>query len=443
MNYRFISVVFAFLVVLPCSLFSQELTDDYETLLLAEEDEEIVFSAFKPVIGIGRGILTFKGDVRDVYKSSLSGRYATSAFISRNINRNFDFELFVTFGKLSGNENITGQNLNFETDIFVGGVGLTYNFMHIFKRKRPITPFLTLGVETLQFSPKGDFKDNRGYNYFYAQDGTIRRDNADGVITNRDYKYETDLRDLDLYGYGDYSLMTFAIPVDFGANVLVTDRMTLRFGNALHLPFSDYIDNYKKGSGMFAKDKFIYSYASLRLDLFSPAQEIIAVENFKNLKFTITDNIDTDEDGIDDFNDICPATPLGVKVGFDGCPLDEDRDGVPDYLDKQPNTPFDAVAVSDKGIRIIDTHLISMLYDPDAVDRKELMAYYKTNEQKTKSSVEVEHTQIPQKFRFLDTNEDNYLSIEELQKAIDGLFDFSTPLTVEDIYELQEFFFEQ
>ncbi len=130
MNYRFISVVFAFLVVLPCSLFSQELTDDYETLLLAEEDEEIVFSAFKPVIGIGRGILTFKGDVRDVYKSSLSGRYATSAFISRNINRNFDFELFVTFGKLSGNENITGQNLNFETDIFVGGVGLTYNFMH-------------------------------------------------------------------------------------------------------------------------------------------------------------------------------------------------------------------------------------------------------------------------------------------------------------------------
>jgi OOP family OmpA-OmpF porin len=48
---------------------------------------------------------------------------------------------------------------------------------------------------------------------------------------------------------------------------------------------------------------------------------------------------DSDGDGVPDSRDMCPNTPLGVKVDADGCPLDADGDGVPDYLDKCPNTP--------------------------------------------------------------------------------------------------------
>lgn len=438
---RLLSVfIFATGILSVAPVFSQDIPDDYETLLLAEEDEEQAFSAFKPVLGIGRGIVTNFGDVKDFYFKPLYGRPATSAFIARNINKFLDFELFVTFGKMAGNQYLLEQNLNFETDIFTGGVGLTYNFYHLLKRKRPVSPYISLGVETFQFSPKGDLKDAFNRTYLYGPDGTIRDMDNPSVIITRDFKYETDLRD---YTGGNYSLMTFGIPFDFGINIIVADRMTMRIGNAFHFTFSDYVDGKKSGSGFFANDKFLYTYASLRLDLFSPAEEIVAVETFKNLKFTITDNVDTDQDGVDDFNDECPDSPLGVEVDYKGCPVDEDHDGVPDYLDKQPDTPGGSVAISPSGIRIIDTHLISMLYDPDAVDRKELMNYYKGTENVKAREQKVEHTEIPTKFKFLDLNEDNYISIEELQKAIDGLFDFSSPLTVEDIYELQEFFFEQ
>jgi hypothetical protein len=40
-------------------------------------------------------------------------------------------------------------------------------------------------------------------------------------------------------------------------------------------------------------------------------------------------------------------------------------------------------------------------------------------------------------------NEDKYISHEELQQAIDTIFEMKSTLTPGDIYELQEFFFNQ
>lgn len=51
------------------------------------------------------------------------------------------------------------------------------------------------------------------------------------------------------------------------------------------------------------------------------------------------DRNDKDGDGVKDRKDLCPATPAGVKVDANGCPLDTDRDGVVDYLDKCPDVP--------------------------------------------------------------------------------------------------------
>lgn len=419
-------------------LAQKNIDEDYETLLLSEDDEEVPNVAFKPIIAVGRGIFTYLGDVHNNYFNPLRGRIATSATISRNISKYFDFNFFATFGKLTGNQRslTPTDNLNFETDIFAGGASLTYNFMHLLKRKRPISPFVSLGVETIQFSPKGDLYNKNGDLYLYDREGTIK-DYSEHLIS-RDYKYETDLRDLDLYGNGKYSLMSFAIPIDIGANITVSDRVTLRLGNTYHYSFTDFIDNVKKGSGLFKNDAFLYSYVSLRLDLFSPASEIEAVKNFKNLKFTITDKKDADHDGVDDFNDECPNTPEGVKVNFKGCALDDDNDGIPNYEDKQNNTPANSIAVGSNGIRITKSHLIALLYDPDAINRNEIHHYKQTSSKSSKK-----YKNIPAKFKKLDLNHDNYISVDELQKAIDSLFDFSGNLTVQDIYELQDFFFEQ
>ena len=57
---------------------------------------------------------------------------------------------------------------------------------------------------------------------------------------------------------------------------------------------------------------------------------------------------DSDEDGVSDSKDQCPATPFGVAVDKNGCPIDSDGDGVADYLDKCPDTPPN-VAVNGQG----------------------------------------------------------------------------------------------
>jgi len=49
--------------------------------------------------------------------------------------------------------------------------------------------------------------------------------------------------------------------------------------------------------------------------------------------------IDTDRDGIPEYQDRCPGTPQGVAVDSLGCPLDTDRDSLPDHRDYCPTLP--------------------------------------------------------------------------------------------------------
>ncbi|MBW1782879.1 MAG: OmpA family protein [Deltaproteobacteria bacterium] len=67
---------------------------------------------------------------------------------------------------------------------------------------------------------------------------------------------------------------------------------------------------------------------------------------------------DADCDGVPDYLDTCPGTPLGVDVDRRGCPIDTDGDGVPDYLDKCPGTP--------KGMAV-DSHGCPLDTDGDGV----------------------------------------------------------------------------
>lgn len=455
--------------------FSQDdvdIDEDYLSILLAEDDEEKSSAAFKPVIGFGVGNLSFYGDVTDYFKSPINGLTSYRFLISRNVSKYFDVEFHGTIGRVGGscydasntekidfsklvvNDKINADRVvflrdndvdemtkvaNFRSQIFAGGVSVAYNFNHLLERKRPIHPYVSLGVEFFQFSSKGDFLNADNKAYVYWADGTIR--NSDGEIIVRDYDYETDLRKLDLYGYGDYAKTCVAFPVDAGFNVTISDRVTCRFGCAAHFPLSDYIDNVKGGKG-WKNDIVLNTYVSLSVDLFSADDEIAAVENFRNLKFTVTDHLDEDGDGVDDFNDECPGTPKGVKINYTGCPVDTDKDGVPDYIDKEPNTPVGKnVIVSASGIQMNDRQVIMLLYNPDAVKHSETRVYSQTSEASVSSGEKV--MGVPARFKSVDVNNDNYIDNNELQKAIDAIFEGTSNLTPADINDLQDFFFEQ
>lgn len=433
----FIIILFFYL-----SVNAQQIDERIETLLLQEE-ESTEGLAFKPVIGVGAGSFTFYGDIANYLSNPLNGLPSARVSISRNLSKNFDIEFQGTFGSVSSNQydGNPENNMNFQTSMFIGGVSLYYNFNHILKHKRPIHPYFSLGAEIMQFTPKGDRKDANGNPYFYWTDGTIRDVeqglNTGGTILIRDYDYETDLRELDEFAYGYYSKTAYAIPVDLGFNVTVSDRVTCRIGTAFHVAMTDYIDNYKGGNSL-SSDIVLNTYVALTFDMFSPADEIASVENFKNLKFTVTDRVDEDNDGVDDFNDECPNTPEGVKITYRGCPEDEDKDGVPDYRDKQKDTPAGAITGAN-GVRMLEMHLIVLLYDPDAIKRSEIKLYKKKSDGNSPDAT----NGIPEKFKQVDLNGDRYISHDELQKAIDALFEGNSTLTPADIDDLQDYFFSQ
>jgi len=53
----------------------------------------------------------------------------------------------------------------------------------------------------------------------------------------------------------------------------------------------------------------------------------------------LTEQMDSDGDGVPDSRDACPGTPRGAPVDEKGCPKDSDGDGVYDYMDLCPDTP--------------------------------------------------------------------------------------------------------
>ncbi len=50
---------------------------------------------------------------------------------------------------------------------------------------------------------------------------------------------------------------------------------------------------------------------------------------------------------------------------------------------------------------------------------------------------------IPEKFSNVDLDGDGYISFEELLQSVEQFFDGKLELTVEEIYELNNFFFSQ
>jgi hypothetical protein len=149
---------------------------------------------------------------------------------------------------------------------------------------------------------------------------------------------------------------------------------------------------------------------------------------------------DEDNDGWMDGWDQCPGTPLGVATDSTGCPLDSDKDGIYDYLDKEPFSRFGAY-VNNDGMEITEEDLIALLNKSMAVGRNEIDLYIRTPD--SFAGRRGSGLPIPDKFKSIDTDNDNYISFDEMLKEIDRYFDFESKLSVTDIYELNSFFFSQ
>ena len=302
---------------------------------------------FKPTIGVGIGMISFYGDISRNTKAEnpLISDIANDFRVSFPLYKGFDIHFYTILGSVSATELSSTRNLNFKSSIFTGGVAAAYNFSHLLPKNKYLDPFISLGFESINFNSKTDLHDEFGNTYNYWSDGTIRNlpetteNESISTRLQRDYVYETDIRNLDADAFGDYSLQSFAIPVGIGANLHLNEKIDLRFGTTLHITFNDYMDGITENSigtrqGTKANDMFLYSAISISYNLTSENSYFgLSRRDLKAL-----DLGDEDDDGVIDFKDSCPFTPAGAPVEKNGCPLDSDKDDVADFKDLEPET---------------------------------------------------------------------------------------------------------
>ncbi|MDA9312790.1 hypothetical protein N9515_00450 [Vicingaceae bacterium] len=361
MRYFLLSVIFILTIKVAKS---QDIEAD-------KESEINVTKAFGPSFGVGIGTIAFYGDLNDRdYGSPFASNIGYNFYVLQPVSRSFNVKFGFFLGKVREEERSLERNLNFETDIRSASVQMEYNFDALLPENRSITPFVTAGFAAIEFNPKSDLTANGGEPYNYWTDGTIRSvsensSSADQAkIIQRDYIYETDIREAAFNNSTTYAERSFAIPLGAGINFHLTDQVNFRFESIFHLTFTDYIDGVtrttkpdflgnKPANG--ANDHLLYNGISVNynFDKIQPADNL-NVETEEAFDFLANGNSeDYDNDGVIDLIDLCPKTPPNFEVDTNGCAIDTDGDGIADYLDEEINSEYPQFA-NDKGISMTD-----------------------------------------------------------------------------------------
>jgi len=362
--FKYLSSLFLLLVV-SYSSFAGDGKDSTKA-----DDATPTEKIYGPTIGLGVGMLKFYGDILDAnYGNPLISNIGYDLHVKQRLNSFLTAKFYVLFGSISANERSINRNLNFKSVLTTGGFALIYDFSHLLPEKRIINPFISLGIESVEFHSKTDLYDQYGNKYNYWSDGSIRNlpendiNAANAIVIERDYVYETDLRESNYDGKGKYPERTFAIPFGAGAIFHATDNIDFTVSTTYHYTFTDLIDNVSADSkgdriglqpGNKGNDKFLMTSFSISYNFLRDKKQEQIKEFGEDINYMAFDNADEDGDGVIDFKDKCPWTPPGVEVDSNGCPLDKDKDFVPNYKDDELETRA-GVPVSPNGVELTDT----------------------------------------------------------------------------------------
>jgi hypothetical protein len=331
-------------------------------------DEPAPF-VFKPTIGLGTGMFSYYGDVYDKHLVNFQvSRIAYELSVHQSLTPYLNIGFYTCFGKLGANERLITRNINFESQVRVGGVHFEYNFQNFMQTRKTIMPWISVGVESFEFLSKTDLFDANGNRYYYWSDGSIRNlDQNDPFASQasflvRDYTYETDVRNTNPDNFGEYPERSFAIPVGVGFTMHLTDKWDAVLGTTFHFTFTDYVDGVTGQSGgarqgNTANDHFVMTSFSMRYNLTGKEKERQDTAVVLSDSLYVFNDEDYDGDGILDLSDSCGLTPKGVTVDLRGCPLDDDIDNTADYRDQELESPRDFIT-DENGIALTDSIIL-------------------------------------------------------------------------------------
>ncbi len=315
-----------------------------------------------PFFEVGLGTLSYYGELNknNTFNTPLTSRFGFHLAFRQPITHFLEFNINAWGGQISANERSLTRNLNFQSTLLSAGAGFTYNFANFLKPDRIFEPIIGVGFEVISFNSKTDLYSTDNVYYHYWSDGSIRNlpensVNSDvAVRIDRDYYYESDIKNSELYDLGDYNTFCISIPVTVGANLYITDNW--KFGAALtyHFTSTDLLDGVGQNSGNFegdaAMDNILYTSVSIAYNFRKKGDAFDdAMDDFIDIDM----NADEDQDGVIDWADECLQTPFGAEVDLKGCPVDTDKDGVPNYRDDELMSAVNA-QVDSLGVTISD-----------------------------------------------------------------------------------------
>ncbi len=396
-----------------------------------------------PSIALGVGTLSFDGNLgKGLGLSSLSKiRTGYNFVLEQRIGRVIGLSFNGIYGKLADNQEGAVNNLNFQSTIIQTDLNLVLHLDNgfLFESNSIFAPYLSVGFGYTQFSSYADLKDKNGNPYYYSPTGVIKDGIDTTKVIHRDYSYETKLNDS-----GKYVNHTFALPIGLGVNLKIVDRFYVNLGAAYYFTFCNNIDNVNKGPN----EKYLFVKIGFQYNFGKPYDDSNPV--YKTVDFSSLDKLDSDGDGVKDGDDRCPGTPKDVKVDKFGCPIDSDEDGVPDYMDKEPLTKKGAF-VDEKGVTKTEKMIAEQQaeFNKSAIDHSDIIKIYpslgklKEYEKGISKGGKKGSKDIPFALKSADLNKDNYISTEEIGKAIDSFFEGDSDFTVEKLNDLIDYFFEQ
>ncbi|RMG80648.1 MAG: hypothetical protein D6707_06095 [Bacteroidetes bacterium] len=304
----------------------------------------------------------------------------------------------------------------------------------------------------MQFTPYTDMYNSEGVRYYYWDDGTIRNmsqnaSNASSAsVIKRDYNYETPIQDTASY---TVSAQTFLLPVTIGLKYQLTPNIQSRIAASYYWTFTDDLDGYRAYNNY---DRFFNLSVALHYTFGKIERRN---KQYKHINFGEIYHEDSDGDGVEDATDKCQKTPIDVKVDADGCPLDEDEDGVPDYMDDEPHTPK-GNPVNAHGVTITDEMFEQMALLRDSAVTTRTVTFYEKptmdilrkidqqiREHRKQMARIKAQTVLPEKFKFADENNDGIIQSNEIIAVIDGFLDGTYDISLDTVYELIDYFFEQ
>lgn len=206
-----------------------------------------------PMVSLNFGIGNLMSDVKLNNGPSPFKQFGYQLTITQRVTKflNASFELYG--GTVYGEEQRGLTNLNFKTSLFSQRLNIEYNFYPLLKPNdrgiQLIRPYVGFGLGMLSFRSKGDLRSSNGSSYHYWSDGLIYAeaegtvDVSEATLLQRDFVYESDLRDANLDGLRKYSQLTFSLPINAGIRFQITKNIGLNAAFAYALNFSDMLDN--------------------------------------------------------------------------------------------------------------------------------------------------------------------------------------------------------